>query len=358
MTKKHVVRVVAFVLVLFTMFCFLSDVFENQPNRTNTFKVRTYYTLERDTIDVALLGTSGIDRYWLSSKAYDEHGIASYAFANNAFPSWLLLTMTKELERKHDTMKLLVVDIRPFTVNHIEGSPVKFENRARSLTEALPFFSIARIQAIDKALKLRSEYFEDAERFDLSFFFTFIKHHSRWSEEDFDIYEEIEYETSPYLGAYIHKSSALRPLDKPLTTYKSEERAALDPICLEDLYELLEYFDKQDYEVLFINTPHGQNKRETQRTNTVCDILEEKGYKYLNCEPDSKIYDLQKDFYNTGHVNYYGAEKFTEWFIGYLNENYDFPDRRGDERYSAWEGTYDKIKKTIAKWEEEQKAAK
>lgn len=353
MTKKHIVRAVGFLLAVLTMFCFLSDIFENSSNRKNTVPIRTYYSLKPDTLDLALLGTSGIDRYWLASKAFEEHGIASYAVANNAFPSWLLLTMAKELERKHDDLKLLVVDIRPFTVNHIDGNPVKFENRARSLTEALPFFSIARFEAINKALRLRSETFEDKNRFDLSFFFTFIKHHSRWSEEGFDPYAETEYVLSPYMGAYIHKSSAIRPLAEPLKTFISDERMPLDPICLEDLYELLDYFDKQDFEVLFINTPHGQNERETERTNTVCDILAERGYKYLNLEPDSKIYDLQKDFYNTGHVNYYGAEKFTAYLTAYLLESYDLPDRRGDARYSRWEGTYAAIKKSIAKWEQE-----
>ncbi len=351
MTKKQITRAVAFFLVLMCMFCFLSDVFENAPNRKNTIPIRTYYSLERDTLDVALLGTSGIDRYWLAAKAYEERGIASYALANNAFPSWLLLTMAKELERKHDGLKLLVVDMRPFVVNHIDGSPVKFENRARSLTEALPFFSLARLEAINKLLELRSETFEGENRFDLSLFFTFIKHHSRWSEEDFDLCEEIEYETSPYMGAYIHKSASIRTVDKPLTTYISEERSELDPICLQDLYELLDYFKEQDFEVLFINTPHSQNEREAKRMNTLCDILVKEGFKYLDCALDGRIYDLQKDFYNTGHVNYYGAEKFTAWFINYLDKNYEIPDRRGDKKYSQWEGTYGNIRKTIENWE-------
>lgn len=356
MTKKQLTRAVAFFLVLMCMFCFLSDVFENKPNRKNTVPLRTYYSLERDTLDVALLGTSGIDRYWLAAKAFEENGMASYALANNAFPSWLLLTMAKELERKHDGLKLLIVDMRPFVVNHVNGSLNKFENRARSLTEGIPFFSIARFEAINKVLKLRSEIFEGESRFDLSFLFTFIKHHARWSEEDFDIYAETEYELSPYMGAYIHKGSSIKTLDQPLTTVITDRREELDPVCLDDLYELLDYFKNQDFEVMFINTPHSQNEQEAKRINTLCDILTEKGFRYIDCALDEKLYDLQNDFYNTGHVNYYGAEKFTAWLTGYINENYDIPDRRADERYSQWEGTYDNIKKSIAKWEKSKAA--
>ena len=353
MTKKQLFRAVAFLLIVVSMFVLLSDVFENGPNRTNTFKVRTYYSLEKDTLDMALIGTSGVDRYWLAPKAFEERGIASFALANNANPSWFLLPLIKDITRRHDDLKLLVVDMRPFVVNYVGEPQSRFEIRARSLTEALPFFSLARFEAINRALKITSENIESFSRFDISYLFNFIKYHTRWSEDDFNFDHETEVKTSPYMAAFIHKSLSIKQLDKPVTTVVSDERMDLDPICEKDLYELLDYFDKQDYEVLFLNTPHGQNDVETKRTNKLCDILEEKGYDYLNCKLDSELYDLKKDFYNSGHVNYYGSEKFTEWFIDYLEEHYDLPDHRGDDRYYQWAGTYDKVKKTIAAWEKE-----
>lgn len=357
MIKKQAIRAIGFVLVLLCMFCFLSDVFENGSNRTNTYKVRTYYSLEKDTLDVAFIGTSGIDRYWLAAKAYEERGIASYAFGVNGYPTWLMLPMIKEFARSHDTLKLLVVDMRAFTASYSGAGKGRYDTRARTLIDALPFFSIARLGVIDKTLEVISENVEGEDRFDLSYFFTFINYHSRWSEEDFDIYKEIEYDTSPYMGAFIHKSLSIRPSPKEVTTVVTDERMALDPICLADLYELFDYFETQDFEVLFLNTPHEQSERDSKRLNTLCDILTEKGYNYLYCDLDEKMYDLDKDFYNPDHVNYYGSEKFTAWLMEYFEGRYEFPDRRGDERYSQWEGTYANVKKTIAKWEAE-KAAK
>lgn len=52
--------------------------------------------------------------------------------------------------------------------------------------------------------------------------------------------------------------------------------------------------------------------------------------------------DWQHDFYNSKHVNYVGAEKYTDYLVKYINENYELPDRRGDERYKSWEKAYDK----------------
>lgn len=357
MIKKQAFRAVGFLLVMLTMFCFLSDVFENGSNRTNTYKARTYFELEKDTLDVAFLGTSGIDRYWLAPKAYEERGIASYAFGINGYPAWLMLPMIKEFVKSHDTLKLLVLDMRAFTASYSGAGVSRYDTRARTTIDALPFFSAARLGCINKTLEVISENVEGESRFDLSYFFTFINYHSRWSEDDFDVYAETEYKTSPYMGAFIHKSLSIRPTSEPVTTTVTDERMELDPICLDTLYEILDYLEKQDFEVLFLNTPHDQHARDTKRLNTLCDILTEKGYNYLYCDLDGKMYDLQKDFYNSDHVNYYGSEKFTAWLMEYFEGRYEFPDRRGDERYSQWEGTYDNVKKTIAKWEAE-KAAK
>lgn len=351
MTKKQLLRAAAFFLVMLCMFCFLSDVFENEPNRRNTTPVRTYYNLEQDTLDFALIGTSGIDRYWLASKAYEEKGMASYSFAINHFPSWAMLPMAKDIARKHDNLQLLIIDMRPFTANYVNAGLNRYENRARITVEALPFFSLARLQVIDRTLEIISENVEGESRFNLSYFFNFIKHHSRWSEKDFDLYAETEYVTSDYMGAFINKSNTLRTLSEPATTYVTEERLALDSVCLENLYELLDWAKDQDFEVIFLNTPHSQTKTETTRQNTIRDILDEEGFKYIHYDLDGDIYDLQNDFYNPEHTNYYGAEKFTDVFMEYLTENYDFPDRRGDEHWSQWEGTYANIRKTITGWE-------
>lgn len=351
MTKKQIARAVAFFLVLMCMFSFLSDVFENSSNRRNTTPVRTYYSLERDTLDVAVLGTSGIDRYWLAAKAYEEQGIASYALSLNHFPAWFMLPMVKEIVRKHSSLKLLVIDMRPFTASYTGEGVEKYENRARIGTEALPFFSLARLEAIDRTLRTISENVEGESRFDLSYFFSFIKHHTRWSEKGFNVYEETEYKISEYMGAYMHKYFSLKTMDEPITTEESDARSPLDKVCLENLYELFDYLKNQSFQILFLNTPHSQSRLETRRINFLCDILDKEGYRYLNCPLDESIYDLKNDFYNAEHANYYGAEKFTNEFTYYLTQNYEFADRRADSRYYQWEGTYANIKKQVAEWE-------
>ena len=121
------------------------------------------------------------------------------------------------------------------------------------------------------------------------------------------------------------------------------------------LYELLDYLETQEYEVLFISTPEARTQLEAERINTLCSIVSERGFDTLVC-PTDETYDRVNDFYNDAHTNYYGAEKFSAFLAEYLDSNYDLPDRRNDEKCSAWIGKYDEIKKTIAEWEAEKAA--
>ena len=47
--------------------------------------------------------------------------------------------------------------------------------------------------------------------------------------------------------------------------------------------------------------------------------------------------DMMNDFH---HINMYGATKASLYMGKYLSEHYDIPDRRGNGKYSAWDGDY------------------
>ena len=65
---------------------------------------------------------------------------------------------------------------------------------------------------------------------------------------------------------------------------------------------------------------------------------EQYGIKYINFKAASKEIgiDLTKDTYDAGiHLNIYGAEKLSIYFVKYLKENYDLTDYRNDPSVSA-----------------------
>ena len=258
--------------------------------------------------------------------------------------------LLKEAEKNQD-LKLAIIDMRPFLLTY-KGQTARYDAYSRKVIDALPFFSLSRFDAINRTQEVVYQEVEGSSRFDLSFFLTFIKYHSKWEEDDFS-FDELQDRETENLGFLMHQKASLAKMKEEKKILKTDERMDLYPLCEQGLYELLGYVEDKDYEVLFLNTPHYLDKTEAARLNTLCDILDKEGYAYANYEFDPEVYSFKQDFYNDGHTNFYGAEKFTSIFGEYLKENYDFPDRREDENCDEdWDGVHDKMKQTIAQWEE------
>ena len=349
MTKNQIIRTVAFLLVVSVLLLTLCDLFEYENSHISE-RIETYHDLPRNTVDAVMVGTSGIDRYWITAKGYEEYGITAYPLSTDASPTWMIKIMLKEAVKKQNP-KLVIIDMRAFTNSYNEGSK-KFDAASRRVIDGLDFFSWTRLEAINTTLKLRMKTGDpEAERYDPSYFFSFIKYHSKWESDSFS-FDELENPKSQYLGFYMHSNNSINAIGEYFETEKSTEKSDLDPIVEEVLYDLLDYLKKQDYEVLFLDTPHRHNVNEAKRMNTICDILTENGFSYLVCDLDGR-YNIEKDFYNDGHVNYYGAEIFTEWFGEYLSNSYDFPDRRLDKKCNKdWIGVYDTVKEGIKIFED------
>ncbi len=352
MNKKQLLRAVTFACVLLFVLYMMCNLFRGSNNLAAK-GFNKFYDLEDETVDAIIVGTSGIDRYWIAAKGYEEYGITMYPLATNAQPTWTMLNTIKEAEAQNQDIKLVVVDMRPFTVEYEVGAE-RPEAFSRQAIDLLPLISKNRVDAIERTIAHLQTINPDEEYDRLSFYLPFIKFHPKWSEDNFT-FKKFLNEESKYLGFHVakHHSTVQTTIEK--RTEFTDETAEITDVAKKDLYDILNYCEEKGYEVLFVNTPHYLNQNSVKKMNTISAILEEEGIPYLNyAVVDESIYSLEEDFYNDGHVNYYGAEKFTAIFAKYLDENYDLPDRRDDKNVAKdWDGVYDKIKKRIANWEEE-----
>ena len=127
----------------------------------------------------------------------------------------------------------------------------------------------------------------------------------------------------------------------------SEERQPLSDMAEAALNEVLDYCDSlpEDKEVLFVLSPYSVKKPQMPKFNTAMDMVKERGYTVINFNTPEMYEELDidwdHDFYNSKHVNYIGAEKYTSWLSEYIKENYDLEDHRGDSRYESWETAYE-----------------
>ncbi len=357
MTKKEFGRSIAFVLLVCILLFLLCEVFELDDTTYIPTRFKTFYNLNENTLDAVWIGTSGVDRYWLSSKAYDEYGMTVYPLSSDAMPTWLFTYVIDEIYKTQNP-ELLIVDLRAFCQTNTVSSK---DARARRLLDAMDTFSINRLKAAFRTMNSIHELEEDGSAFDLSYLLSYIKYHNMWTEKDFSIVNNTSSKQCEYMGFFMRKSLSMKTKDQSAKVYKTDSYKDLDPYAEESLYELLDYIEEKNINVLFVNTPNHMTGTENARANTICRILDEHDAKYINyCLTDENgdfLYtpeiDHVADFYNRNHVNYYGAEKFTDTFAKYLDENYDFADHRSDAAVTEdWNGVYDKIKAQIAEWEE------
>ena len=337
MTKKEFLRSAVLIIILLLLILPLCHFFSYERDYMSE-RYTAYHNLPKDTVDVVIVGTSGIDRYWIAAKGYAEYGITAYPLSYDHMSAWLVTNQIRDaLENQNP--KLMVIDMRPFTASYSENI-ADYESSAHSLLDMLDFFSSNRLDGVRKTVDVISRKVEDFSP--LSFYLPFIKYHTMWKEPEYSI-ESMNREPSETLGFFLEEGRSTREV--PIkTTERTDELVPLDPVCEEALYEVLDYLDTQDFEVLFLHTPKYMTEAEYGRDNTIRAILDERGYKYKRYDSEDGTYNLQLDFYNDTHTNIRGAEKFTDQFASYLKENYDLPDRRLDEACAAdWNGVYDRI---------------
>lgn len=357
MTKKQIFRGIAFFLVVCCVLVLLCDLFE-LDNTTNFDKrSETFRNLEKNTIDAVFIGTSGVDRYWIAPKAYEDYGMTVFTYSSDAMPSWLYVNRLKEIYT-YQNPQLVIVDIRAFQQGNFNANTM--EVRARRVLDAKQYLSADFIDAAFTTMKVLHEVEPDEGFFRLSLLVPFVKYHTKWEDKDYSIEKNLGSKEHAYGGFWMNTTKSVRAETQEIVPYDPNLYLELDPIAERSLYELLAYAEEKGIELLFVDTPQYKTEKEMGRANTVYKILDEQGAKYINyCVTDAAgnfLYGLNldntTDFYKEGHVNYYGAEKFTVVMAKYLAENYDLPDRRNDEDVKKdWDGLYDKIVKNIAKFE-------
>lgn len=356
MTKKQALRCIAFVLVVCAMLVVLCDLFEQENGNWTDRCFNTFRASNPDTIDAVFIGTSGVACYWVSPLAYEEYGMTVYPLAADAMPAWLYTNMMDEVLSYQDP-ELILLDIRPFTSGELTAD--NMDARARCILDAMDLFSLNRHKTAVKAMKTIHETHPTSPKFDISYFLSFVKYHPRWVDGGYPISYNLGQRMHKYAGYRLDQDFIAVVSPQTPTEYDPNQFSELTPLCEQALYEVMEYIREKDLNVLFVDTPKVLSSK-MGATNQVYRILEENGFEYLTYLdlPEDGSYplslDYSADFYNSGHVNYYGATKFTQALAAYLDTHYDLPDRRNDpDVQEQWDGLYENMQEDFKEIEAE-----
>ena len=327
-------RKILFKTVIFTLifiFCLSSytDALKFKSREKLQESKEQVTSLPKDSVDVLLLGASGVYAGISPINLWNEYGITSFNLASsNQAPLLSYYTFLETI--RYQKPEVLVVDFVSLTV---ENTPERWE----------AYYLRALDGILDRRLKIEAVNAMDKE-FDISkisYLVPFFRYHHRWSElEKGDFVDLNEYE--PYtLGGYMSENivpvefseNHMDPTVGKLENYETSEKY---------YKKLINLAKENDIEVLAISPPRVRNSY--GRHLAIKDFCEENGVKYLDYNLEENFQelnlDLDNDFYDELHVNKYGNKKLTSHIGKYLSENYSIEDKKNNDEYSYWNELY------------------
>ncbi len=285
--------------------------------------VHSFYAIERNTLDVLFLGSSHAYYGIQPNELWKEYGITSYSMATpeqTAAISYFLLMEVFHYQQP----KVVVLESYYLWYNALYNS----ESRLR---QAFDGMRLGRT----KIGMVRTMLEGDTVKDKLTYFFPFLKYHSRWSElQDYD------FNTKPFLkGARIDFTTV--EIEDPGIPKKAADVPELNQEYLQKIIGLCR---ENDAQLVVAALPYGvettekRYKRRQGLNLTLETILEEEDVPFLFYQRDyPEVIDFSTDFRDRTHLNTAGAQKLTAHLGGWLAAYYGLSGHRDEEEYASWD---------------------
>ena len=334
-SKNNLIRCLIFLILVALVMWYLCEVFAYPATDKNRKTMETYYAEEENTLDGVYIGASNAYRFWNGPWAFNEKGFAIYNLATAAQPLPLAKYLIEEVNKDHDP-ELIVIELRW----SYKDARWMTDPKLRNITDNMKM-SRTRTRAVTAGIEFSKARENDIDYDNLiSYYIPLVKYHSRWSSNLTSDDVLLRTEESLYKGYLPNFNTRMQqPIEftKETVPLAQETEAAL--------LDLLEYCHELDQEVLFVMAPFVPEGDELKRLNRTAEIVEASGHTLLNFNntemTNAMGMNVNTDFYDSKHMNYLGAEKYTRYLAEYISENYEMKDHRGEQKYESWQKAYD-----------------
>ena len=345
-TKRRIILgTVIFLLCAGLLFCYLNKVFSMGDADANRQTFKAFYAEPKNTIDVMYLGTSASNRYFINPLAYKEEGITCFTVATMGMPMFFVPDLIDEVQKTQDP-KLYIIEMRWLLKNR----DMITDAHIRRVTDNLKYSSIKR-DAVDTAFAVMDGskgMLGDIGEKGLDYYIPILKYHGRLAEGSMSPGDFKLTSTKNQTKGYVMSFNTTKQVNQ-FPGRVSKKREPLSDIAEDALNATLDKCDELtkdgDVKVLFVLSPYCCLKGQKPIFNTAFDMVRDRGYKVLDFNRpvmyEELGLDFDKDYYNSKHVNYIGAEKYTRYLTGYLKDHYKLPDHRGESGYESWEKAYE-----------------
>lgn len=335
-----ILKPIAFFLIFALIFCELNWVFlpkyvernEEYPV-TNTF--RQFYEMDRDTVDVLMIGTSVPATGFCPQVLYDNYGITAYNLGSTRQSVLVSYYWLKEALR-FQKPKVVMFDTK-FLFERNPGDP--FNSTEASIRKSMDYMQWSSVK--QEAVKDICE--RDKSQTYLSYVFPLLRYHDRWEElDELDMLSEGS--LSNDLKGYILLPQYGRKSFDTYVQSNTEERCEMVPLMREYLDKIVQLCDEEGIELVLMTFP------ETGMTdgvnNTLSEYAAQKGLDYYNLCEDSLFNSIGAHLPEeniVGHENFLGAQKMTNYVGRILSEKYQVQPRVSEK----WEITREPYQRMI-----------
>lgn len=340
---RIVISVLIFLICAGLVFCYLNKVFSMGDNDINRQTFKGFYAEKDNTIDAIYFGTSASNRYFINPIAYEKEGMAIYTVATMGMPMFFIPDLMEEVQKTQDP-KLYIIELRWV----IKDKDMITDAHIRRVTDNLKLSS-TKADAINTAM----EYMDgdkgmlgDISNNRIDYYIPVIKYHGRLAQENMTPGDFNLISTKNETKGYCMSASTTKQVNQ-FPGKITDKRAPLSEIAERSLNYTLDACDKldDDVKVLFVLSPYCCKSGQKPVFNTAMDIVKDRGYEVVDFNTpemyDALGLDFDRDYYNSKHVNYKGAEKYTKYLTDYLAKHYDLPDHRGEAGYESWDESYE-----------------
>lgn len=333
--KKRICQIVSAMVFLTIGVLIFAHVSETLRAKTNQGidMVHSLYQLEKDNIDVLVLGPSHGYSSVQPNILWHDYGITSFLMCS---PGQSVASSYYLLQEALKYQKPKVVLLESYFM-YREDKYVREER----LRQAFDGIRLGKV----KLDMLKDFFSEDDLKFEdlLSYYIPFVMYHSRWSE-----LEACDFNKDLYLKGSIQDYNIF-PMEDPgvpdvigeIPEVPFHYFKKIQQLCEESGIQLVAYL--APFGVADGNTK--AYKRRIGVGNAFEQYLAEQNipFLYYHKIPEANI-NFSTDFRNATHMNTFGAVKISRHLGGYLSQEFNLEDHRQDPVYQSWDEDYEKYR--------------
>ncbi|MBO4815546.1 MAG: hypothetical protein J5507_01045 [Clostridia bacterium] len=298
--KKFIEYIIA-VLLFILIFDKITLLMVRKGNGYGT-DVLNFYKQEKNSINVLVLGSSHAYSSFNPYLIEEQTGLITYDFCTQQQPIWITYYYLKEA-LKYQTPKYLILEVHMAVANNEDYSEEQVNRDAIDKMK----FSLNKINAIRTSVQNINDQ--------ISYYFSIIKYHSRYKEIN-------ENDKKTAFSGYTINNKGYIGLPKTdykcdYKNYENEEIEKIHDKSEDYLKRIIKLSKENNIKLILVKTPAVYSENEYKKLNYINKIAVENDIMFLNYikNIEALYLDFNNDFYDKGHLNKLGSEKFTKKFI-------------------------------------------